>query len=188
MKHEITIAYSDILLRPVQENDLELLRTWRNDSLISKYLIKTDYITREKQLEWFKRINADDDCYMFAIEETSILNRVIGSLSLYNFRKDCVEYGRLMIGDDEAHGKGLGFRAVSSLIYFAFEELKNAAVECIIHKENIACLKANYKVGFTVRGELPLPEGGNELLLKVERDGFYKKHDFLDSITIKGSQ
>jgi len=90
-----------------------------------------------------------------------------------------------MIGDNEAHGKGLGFIAVTSLVYFVFEKLKNTSVECIIHEENIACLKANYKVGFTVQSETPLLEGGNELILRVEKDEFYKKHDFLDRILIR---
>jgi len=187
MKHEITIAYSDILLRPVQENDLESLRTWRNDSMISQFLIKTDYITPEKQLEWFKKTTADTDSYLFAIEESKALNRIIGSLSVYNIRDDIVEYGRLMIGDDEAHGKGLGFMAVTSIVYYAFEKLKKSIVECNIHEENIPCLKVHYKVGFTVQGEVSDPDGGKELILRVEKESFYKKHDFLNSITIKES-
>ena len=48
-----------IIMRPVVEDDLDMLRRWRNDPQISQQMISQQEITEEQQLAWFKRIAND---------------------------------------------------------------------------------------------------------------------------------
>lgn len=154
MNHNYTIKNQNVFLRPLGENDIELLRNWRNDKSNSKFLRQIPYITKEAQKQWFVNYlnNADEIC--FAIEECCELNRVVGSLSLYNFNGDTAEFGKILIGDIEAHGKQIGFNATVAALRIAFETLKLKKVVLEVYEENIAAKRIYEKAGFVCKGVL----------------------------------
>jgi len=51
----------------LKEDDLELVRQWRNHPSITKYMVYRENITAEMQQEWFKSINNNSNLY-FIIE------------------------------------------------------------------------------------------------------------------------
>lgn len=55
------ISSYGITLREVSENDLELLRTWRNSEEISKYMLSKEYISQEMQQNWYRSFKARGD-------------------------------------------------------------------------------------------------------------------------------
>lgn len=55
------ISNYGITLREVRENDLELLRTWRNSEEISKHMLSREYISEEMQLAWYKAFKERGD-------------------------------------------------------------------------------------------------------------------------------
>ena len=99
MKHSYSISYKNVALKPITENELEYLRTWRNDPANTKYLRQIPYITPEMQKKWFDSYLANGDEMTFAICETKQLGRVVGSLSLYEFCDGEAEFGKILIGD-----------------------------------------------------------------------------------------
>ena len=55
---------------------------------------------------------------MFVIEETETLKRPVGQVALYNidWAAGTGEFGRLMIGDADAQGRGLARLATARLV------------------------------------------------------------------------
>jgi len=185
MQHEYSIAYKHVLLRPICIDDLENMRMWRNDTDLTKHLRKLNPITPEMQLKWFENDNLDQSCYTFAIEETKSLKRLVGSASLYNFDGENLECGRIVIGDKDAHGKGIGFLAITLLLWFGFTKLDVNKIDAVVHEDNLAAIKNNTKAGFITTGKHPYEHGGNELEIVVDKGTFFSLHDFLDEITIR---
>ena len=103
MRHTITLSQYNITLRPVEETDIESLRCWRNDSANAKYIRALPYITPQMQREWFEAYLKDDDHVMFAALRAGEL---IGSVSLYDRYGEEAQFGRLLIGNPTARGKG----------------------------------------------------------------------------------
>jgi len=56
-----------VKLHRLREEDIELVRTWRNSPLIRQYMEFRDEITPEMQKEWFLSINNNEN-YYFIIE------------------------------------------------------------------------------------------------------------------------
>jgi len=51
----------------LKEEDLELVRQWRNHPSIKKYMVYREHITAEMQKKWFESINNDNNLY-FIVE------------------------------------------------------------------------------------------------------------------------
>ena len=45
----------NVVLRRVENKDIEMIRNWRNDPKISQYMSFRDYITPEMQKKWFDK-------------------------------------------------------------------------------------------------------------------------------------
>lgn len=168
MQHNITTRCNNVGLRPVGENDLEFLRNSRNNAELTKYLRKIPHITTEMQKRWFAENQADSDCYMFAIEELVEFKTIIGSVALYNFNGKTAEFGRIVIGNDYARGKGLGFLATVLTLNLGFSHFGLSNIVASVHEENIYAIKAYEKAGFTMYGEQ-----NNELKISITKENFY---------------
>ena len=179
MKHSLSVEINNVLLRPVRSDDLESLRNWRNDRQHTKFLSKIDFITTDAQKAWYENDRINQDCYTFAVAETHALNRVVGSVALYGFSGKTAEFGRFLIGDIEARGRGIGFFGTVLCLYLGFTELGLSSITAHVHEENIAALKAYLKSGFAVT-----QNNGHELEIIVEKDRFLLLHNFLSEIKI----
>lgn len=153
MIHDYHMNYENINLRPLEMDDIESLRVWRNNPNNSLYLNDIPYITKEMQREWFERYLNNEDELCFAIEETSELNRIVGSCSLYNFSKDKCSFGKLLIGDNEAHGKKVGLNATKTAVYIALKIMSVKRVDLFVYADNKAALNVYKQAGFDVIDE-----------------------------------
>ena len=128
MKHSYQIDYENVKLRPLIKDDIENLRIWRNNPKNTLYLSKIPFITEEMQAAWFERYLSNEDELCFAIVESRVLNRMVGSLSLHDFSEDSCFLGKILIGDDEAHGRKVGLNASIAATKIAFERLNMKSV------------------------------------------------------------
>ena len=142
VNHQYHASYENIMLRPLERKDIENLRVWRNDATQTRFLRKIDHITPEMQEKWYESYLKDNDTIAFAIEETEHLHRMVGSLSLYDFREEQAEIGRLQVGDMEARGHGIGGKSFVLAMMVAF--------------------RSYLKIGFQVCGSHPASVGGIE--------------------------
>ena len=154
MKHSFEIRYDNLLLRDISKNDLCLMRKWRNDRDNSIFLRKINFITRENQELWFDNYLCDESEIGFTIVETRDLKRAIGSVFLYNLNflnKEC-EFGKFLIGDKNAHGKGLGSKATAMILEFGFKILKLQRIYASVNQKNMSAKNIYMKIGFQIIG------------------------------------
>lgn len=184
MEHDYKILYNNIELRPLEKNDIENLRVWRNDVTQTKYLRKITYITPEMQMKWYQEYLRDRDIIVFAIVETVKLKRIVGSLSLYNFRGRTAEIGKIQIGDPEAHGQGIGSVSFVMAMKLGFEKLRLEKIVASVHQNNIAAYKSYKRIGFQVTGSHPVADGGLEDELEICYSDLRASNEYIDRIGI----
>jgi RimJ/RimL family protein N-acetyltransferase len=184
MKHNYYAKYKNVLLRPLVHGDIENLRVWRNDAEATKFLRQVGTITPEMQENWFKKYLNDKDIITFAIEETSELKRMVGSVSLYNFRGDVAELGKIQIGDKEAHGKGIGRLTLVMALKVGFNLLHLSKVDGIVHQSNVAARTNDLKIGFQIVGEKLSEVGGKEDIIEINRNRLEEINSFLKDIEV----
>jgi len=166
MKHCIKMQIENVLIRPLFLEEIESLRSWRNNSENTKYLKQIPYITSEMQLKWYENDLMDQNCMTFAIIETEKLYRIVGSLAIYNFKQDQVEIGKILLGDSEAHGLSVGTNAFKAAVKVAFDVLGKGKVVLHVFSDNIPAVKSYKKAGFIIEEERVI-NGKNEYLMST---------------------
>ena len=182
MKHNYITTYNNIRLRPLEESDIELLRVWRNDKEQTAYLRKIPEITSEMQKNWFINSQNSTTEYVFAIEETHLLNRMVGSVAVYDIKNGTAEVGRIQIGDKEARGYHLGRLGLTIAMWFGFEVLNLNKILGTVHRENKAAYKNDINVGFIIVDEHLDEEGRVEYDLEINRQRLLEMNPFLNEI------
>lgn len=153
MDHSFSISIDNVDIRPLRKDDIEFLRNWRNNPDNTRFLSQIPFITPEMQKSWFEKYLSDNDEIIFAIVENQKLNRIVGSFSLYNFGEDDVEFGKILIGDPEAHGRNIGFNTLTAAKDIAFNMMKKKSVKLHVFKDNIPAVKIYTKAGFKIISE-----------------------------------
>jgi RimJ/RimL family protein N-acetyltransferase len=74
---------------------------------------------------------------------------VIGHAEIY-LTKESAYLGRILIGDPQARGKGLGQQIVSSLLDYAFDVLEQTTVQLNVFKWNTGAIRCYEKTGFCI--------------------------------------
>lgn len=169
MNHNYSIKYNNILLRPLLASDVELLRKWRNDEKNSVYLRSIPFITPDMQKKWYEDyLNRNNEVF-FAIEAVDLQNRVVGSLSLYDIDSNTCMFGKLLVGDEEAHGKKIGVSATIAAIKIAFDILDLDKVYLYVYANNAPALKAYKEAGFKMIDSHKDCDGNEEYTMAIER-------------------
>jgi len=124
-----------VRLRLIEDGDLPMTLAWRNQDHIRRWFFSSDIITPEQHRSWFDQYRDRDDDFVFIIEETETLRRPVGQASLYHidWTAGRAEFGRLMIGDDEARGQGLARLATARLVDEALTgwNLREVRLQCV---------------------------------------------------------
>lgn len=170
MDHNYQIAYENIYLRPLSQEDIECLRNWRNNTNNTEYLSKIPYITPAMQSNWFKEYLENDDEMCFAIVERQELKRLVGSLSLYNFKDESCLFGKILIGDNDAHGRKVGINATVAAIKIAFETLRLKKIVLYVYVDNKRAIKVYRNAGFLICGEHITTDERREYIMSIERE------------------
>lgn len=171
MKHFFYAENEKCILAPLEEKHIELLRTWRNDPTLSRFLRPIAYITAQEEQKWFKHYQEDRTTIFFIVIDRTT-SRSVGTVALYDIEGSKCEIGKIVIGDPSAHGKGLGYNAVCLAIHIAFEKLNIEELRLDVHSDNIAALTIYSRVGFEICGMHDFICGGHELEMRITRKRF----------------
>jgi diamine N-acetyltransferase len=149
-RHIEPIARGRVRLRPLAESDLPTTLAWRNRPHIRRWFINSDPLTAEQHRGWFERYALRDDDFVFVIEETEELLKPIGQLALYDIDWGAgrAEFGRMLVGEPDAAGRGLAKEATALMLDFAFGRLKLKEVEARVMSANAASLAVCLSCGF----------------------------------------
>ena len=159
-----------VLYRRVREADIELIRYWRNQDFIRDTMQYRDYITKEMQLAWFKKINNKYN-YYFIIETEG---KKIGLISCKDTAPDTrVAEGGIFIWDKQYWGTPIPGFASLTILQCVFEVFKSGDTSLItVAKSNHRALVFNKRIGYEIFEET---KDGMFYKLRLTRAMYEKK-------------
>jgi RimJ/RimL family protein N-acetyltransferase len=158
-----------VRLRLVEPDDLPRTLAWRNQDQVRQWFVHSAVLTWEQHEGWYRKYLDRDDDSLFLIEETDRLHKPIGQVSLYklDWRVGSAEFGRILIGEPDAHGAGYAHEATAVLLDFAFRDwgLREVYLEVFAH--NARAIRVYEQCGFR-----PGPEAGGLVPMRVTSAAF----------------
>lgn len=149
-RHIAPIVAGRVRLRLLEEADLPMTMTWRNQDGIRQWFFASDRITPEQHHRWFEQYLQRDDDFVFVIEETETFCQPVGQVALYHvdWAGGRAEFGRLMIGEAAARRRGLGLLATEALTSLALQTWRLREVYLEVLATNIAAVALYQRCGF----------------------------------------
>ena len=143
-------------LRELREADLEgNWYKWFNDSRVTKYQNKKIFPnTKEKQLNYLKKLNCSNTDIVFAIIDQE-MNKHIGNVGLHliDTVHRSAELG-IVIGEPKYYGKKIGKQAWKIITEYGFNTLNLHRIYALIMSSNIASIKCAEAAGFLCEGKI----------------------------------
>ena len=156
----------EIALCPFEENDSLQYLEWVNQEEFGRLLGRSLPVTSVEHQKWYNSIVTAQNSVVFAVKTLSE-NRYLGNVWLHNIhwinRNGEL---RILLGAEEARGRGYGTRACRLLLQFAFQKLGLYKVYLYVSDVNPRAARAFEKAGFS-----------REALLKEE---FFVDGSFVD--------
>ncbi|MCM1188415.1 MAG: GNAT family N-acetyltransferase [bacterium] len=162
---------------------MELLRTWRNDKGLSKYLTPIPEITKEMQQQWYQNYLVDEDIIFFAVIDME-KDQTIGTVALYHFEKEVCKVGKIVIGDATERGRNLGYRSLLLAMKVAIVKLSVQKFRLQVCEDNAAAYRIYEKAGFHEIGRHAFVGGGLEIDMEIDRETFEEENPLLKDMII----
>ncbi len=134
-----------VTLRPLTHADIEMVRCWRNDPRIARYMHFRDTITREMQEEWFRSINNDRHAF-FIVE---IGDEPVGMTEYKNI--DLVEgkaEGGIFIHKEEYRNGLYPFAVIAIKHVYGFNTLGLRELYSYVLDNNKRAIRFNETIGY----------------------------------------
>jgi UDP-4-amino-4,6-dideoxy-N-acetyl-beta-L-altrosamine N-acetyltransferase len=139
-----------IVLRAVEEGDLERIRSLRNDPTTWVHLTDISPIGADDQRQWFLTVNRRNDRGYFVVADDD--HAFIGIV-----RMDEIDRANrsIRVGADvvpELRGRGFGSKVYQALLRYCFDYLNMHRVWLAVLATNNVATRLYEKHGFTVEG------------------------------------
>jgi len=144
-------AYNNIVLEPLSENKIELVRNWRNSPEICVNMQYQTIITKAEQIKWFYELQKGNSHYF--IIKASEKEAGLIHINKINEQEKTAEVG-LFIGEKDFVGTGVALYASFLLLSFAFEELQLKKLKAKVNSNNKIAIDYNGFLGFEFFEEL----------------------------------
>jgi RimJ/RimL family protein N-acetyltransferase len=149
----ISSSPTGISLRPFERRHLARTWTWTNDSELVRLLGRARPVTEDEHESWFIGLPERTDTLFFAVE--TFAGRHVGNVWLADIdarhRKAEV---RIVIGEFDAIGHGIGPQAIDLAVNHAFSALGMHRLYAYVLAFNSRAKKAFEKAGFALEGVL----------------------------------
>lgn len=158
-----------IYLRPITEDDTDMVLEWRNSKAVVENFIYREPISRDEHLNWLKNKVDKGLVHQFIVCD-NVENTPYGCVYLQNFeeKNNKAESG-VFLGGLERHSKGIGTEALLLLFKYGFDELdlhKIVGRVLACNKASLRmCEKAGYKQEAYFRDELYLDGKYEDLVM-----------------------
>jgi RimJ/RimL family protein N-acetyltransferase len=168
-----------VTLSRLTEDKIELVRNWRNDPKIVQYMEFKEYITPEMQLNWFNKINNENNFY-FIIEYN---NEKIGLVNVkdIDYEKKEGEAG-IFIYNEDCLNSTISFQVSLCFYDFCFDYLKLDKMIAHILHDNKRAVKFNKMIGFNVLPDQELIN--NQLYILTAHNYFNKRIEISPIISL----
>ena len=158
------------ILRPIADEEVELIRGWRNAPSVRKNMYTRHEISPEEHRQWWERMQASPKHRYFMYEYESEPCGVVGftGIDVINANATWAFYS----GPSAA--KGTGSRMEFLALDYAFGPLELHKLECEVLAFNEPVIALHQKFGFLVEGVLRAHHKVGEEFVDVYRLGILK--------------
>lgn len=186
MNHLYSASFKNIDLLPLSGGDIEALRIWRNDKRQIRFLRDVGHISAEMQRKWFENYLNDQKEIIFGIHDRE-LGCLVGSVSLYAIdqEQNVASIGKIQIGDEREHGRGIGRLSLVMAMKIGFRLLGLRKIVGSVHPDNVQAYTNDMKVGFFITGECDSVAGGKEKLIEIDENRAAEVNQYYRKIVIK---
>ena len=145
----------EIKLGKLDHESASKIAKWKSDEDLSiKLMKKKENLKVEGAIKWIEKNNLDKNQSLngiFLVKKNA--KRLIGvaRLMYIDFKSKVAELG-IYIGEKKLIGRGLGYKAISLLIEYAFENLKLRKIFLKVNENNKEAIKLYKKMNFKVEG------------------------------------
>lgn len=160
----------------LQEEDIELIRNWRNKNDVSDYMEYRKHITPEEQKTWFNSINNKYN-YYFIIE---FKNKKVGLINVKNYNPELgFGEGGIFIGEPDYIDSFAAVYSTLCLLNFIFFKLNLKKSRARILKNNPGAINYNKAIGYKL---LPGQESIANQLYELSLEDYLKHAKKLNRI------
>jgi RimJ/RimL family protein N-acetyltransferase len=132
-------------LRLIEFDDIQLLRYWRNLDHVRSRMVRTDYIERDGQRNWYDRINEDSQLYyIFSIGSQDV---GCANLTKIDYAKKSFE-GGIFCGDPKFINHWINIWSCVKIYDYALFELDLHISFATILNDNRSALQLNKSLGY----------------------------------------
>ena len=137
-----------VYLRPITDEDTNLIINWRNSDAVRPYFIYQKPFTKEGHEKWMETMIRSGLGYQFIVCRIED-DMPVGCTYLrdYDREKSKIEYG-VFLGSEDLKGKGIGTEILGLTLEFAFGELDVHKVFARAFADNGASVGSFLKGGF----------------------------------------
>jgi len=143
-----------VQLGALDRSHLDRTRSWSNNGDLCRLLDRARPVSDSEHEEWFGALLNRTDRVYFAIE-TARDHKHIGNVWLWDIdpRHHKAEV-RIMIGETDEAGRGMGTEAIDLACQYAFQRLNLHRVYAYVLEINPRARRAFEKAGFALEGTL----------------------------------
>lgn len=165
----LTLRQYGIRLIRLQEEDIELVRNWRNQHEIASKMEYREYITAEDQKKWFRTINNKYNYYFLIIYK----NKKVGLINAKNYDPSRgFGEGGIFIGEQTFVDSFAAVYSTLCLLNFIFFKLHLKQSNARILRNNLKAIQYNKLIGYKL---LPGQENVENQLYQLTVED-YKKY------------
>ncbi|MCS6818791.1 MAG: GNAT family N-acetyltransferase [Chitinophagales bacterium] len=162
-----------VLLERLKREQIEMVRTWRNDPKISRHMFHRGIITPSMQAEWFESINNKEN-FFFLI---SYSRKYVGLINMSSIDwAEHTAYSGLFIYEDEYLGTDVPVRASLAMldVFFLLGGIKKVFAK--VRGKNRVAHRYNTQLGFVKKRKIELGQGFE---YELERSDYFMMADKL---------
>ncbi|SMG53761.1 GNAT family N-acetyltransferase [Paenibacillus aquistagni] len=149
MDHSYRILSPRLLLRPLTEHDLEVIRTWPNHASTRIWFHDYQPIDIDRAVNDYERYRLNERDMMFvAVWMEQELAIGTASLSRIDLTMRTAELGKVYIGSPEAQGLSFGEEMVSALTAFGIGTLGLKQLELYVKVTNTRAIRVYMNCGY----------------------------------------
>jgi len=139
------LAAYGIILEPLTEADLELVRGWRNAGHVKQHMQYREHITEDMQQRWFRSLDKTCNAYFMIQKESEKIGVV--NLKDIDWQSKTAEAG-IFIGEENYLNTLVPVLATVSIMEYAFETLQLKNLKAKIASANLKAILFNESIGY----------------------------------------
>jgi len=157
-----------VILRAIEQEDLEMLRQLKNDPWIESMVVGWSLpISKVQQSNWYQNLSHEKNTIRFLVEIEKQGAVGYTTINDIDWKNRCAGTGTMLVKENIS--KGIGFDVIMTRTRYAFEELQLNRLEASILAYNEASRRTVEKAGYKLEG--------------TKRQAVYKNGKYHDLVT-----